>query len=121
MASRRRSLCALGAVACLLVPALSGCAGGEGSGAGTAAEAPTGVAARLAGQYSGGGGEAELKEFVDRETSSEERQELREELTGAEHSEQSLQQAEQGAEAGSEQGETEQPGTESEQEGEGEG
>ncbi|MCW3018542.1 MAG: hypothetical protein JWN10_850 [Solirubrobacterales bacterium] len=121
MSSRRRSVCALGAVACLLVPALSGCAGGEDAGAGAAAEAPTGVAARLAGQYDGGGSETELKEFVDRETNGEERQELREELAGGEHSEQSPQQAEQGAEAEQEQGEAEEPETESAQEGEAEG
>jgi hypothetical protein len=123
MTSRRRSLCALGAAACLLVPALSGCAGGgEGGAAGTSAEeAPTGVAARLAGQYSGGGSEAELKAFVDRETNSEERQQLREELAGAEHSEQSLQQAEQSAEPRQEGGEAEQPETESAQDGEAEG
>ena len=121
MTSRRRSLCALAAVALLLVPALSGCAGGEASGAGASAETSGGGAARLAGQYSGGGSQAELKEFVDRETNSEERQELHEELAGAEHSEQSLQPAEQGAEPGQEQGEAEQPETESEQAGEGEG
>lgn len=121
MTSRRSSLCALGGVACLLVPALSGCASGEGAGAGTSAEAPTGVAARVAGTYSGEGSEAELKEFIARETDSEERQQLREELAPGEHSEQSQQQAEQSGEAGEEQAETEPAQTESAQEDEGEG
>ena len=121
MTSRRSSLCALGAVACLLVPALCGCAGGEGAGAGTSAEAPTGVAARLAGQYSGGVSEAELKELIDRETSSEERQQLREELAPEEHSQQSQQQLEQSGEPGEEQAEAEPTQTEPAQEGEGEG
>jgi hypothetical protein len=122
MTQRRSSAYALAAVVSLLGLALCGCAGGgEEAGAGSSAEAPTGVAARLASHYSGGDSEAELKEFVDSETNSEERQQLREELPPAEQSELTREQAEQGAEAGAEAGETEQSETESSEEGEGEG
>jgi hypothetical protein len=118
MRQRHNSAYALAAFGCLLALALSGCAGGgEEAGAGASAEAPTGIAARLASEYSGGDSEAELKEFVDSETDSEERQQLREELPPAERSELSQEPAEQGLE----QGETEQPETESEEEAEGEG
>lgn len=119
MTQRRSSVYALAAVACLLALALCGCAGG-GEEAGTSAEAPTGVAARLAGEYSGGHSEAELKEFVDSETDSEERQQLREELPPAEQSELTREQAEQ-SEPGSEEDETEQAETESPEETEAEG
>jgi hypothetical protein len=122
MTQRRSSVYALAAVVSLLALALCGCAGGgEEAGAGTSGEAPTGVAARLAGEYSGGDSEAELKEFVDSETNSEERQQLREELPPAQQSELTREQAEQSAEPGSEEGETEQSETESSEEGEGEG
>jgi hypothetical protein len=87
MTQRRGSRCILVALACLLVVALSGCAGG-GEGVGASAEASGGVAARLAGQFTGAGSEAELKEFVDRETTDEERKELGEELSEREPSEQ---------------------------------
>ena len=81
MTQRCSSVNALAAIVCLLALALCGCAGGgEEAAAGTSAEAPTGVAARLAGEYGGGDSEAELKEFVDSETDSEERQQLRAEL-----------------------------------------
>lgn len=118
MRQRHSGVYALAAVVGLLAFALCGCAGsGEEAGADTSAEAPTGVAARLAGAYTGGDSEAELKEFVDSETDSEERQQLREELAPAEQSELSHEPSEQGAEPG----ETEQPETESEEEAEGEG
>jgi hypothetical protein len=121
MASRRRSLCALAVLACLFVPALGGCGSGEAAEAGGSTETTGGVAARLAGQFTGAGSEAELKEFVDRETTGEERQELQEELAGEEQSEQRQQQAEQNAEPGQEPGEADQLASESAQEGEGEG
>lgn len=120
MTQPRSSVYVLAAVACLLAVALCGCAGG-GEGAGASAEGVAGVAARLAGQYSGGGSEAELKEFVDSETDSEERQQLREELAPAQQSELSQEQAEQSGEPEPEQGESEQPETESAEEAEAEG
>ncbi len=88
MLEGRRSLCALVVTAPLVALALSGCAGGEGGQ--PAAQAGGAATEELAGQLGGGGGESELKEIFDRETTSEERQELREgleegELTEGEH------------------------------------
>jgi hypothetical protein len=121
MTQRRSSVYALAAVACLLALLLCGCAGGgEEAGAGSSAEASGGVAARLASQYSGADNAAELKEFVDSETNSEERQQLREELPPVEQSELTREQAEQSVEPGFEAGENEQPETESPEEAEGE-
>jgi hypothetical protein len=117
MPRHRRSLCALVALACLLAPALSACAGGDGASA--SAEAPGGVIARVAGVLKGEVSEAELKEVVDRETTSEERQELREELEEREQPEQEEEQSEsaQDQEASEQEQEAEsEPAQESEQE-----
>jgi hypothetical protein len=94
------------ALAILLVPVLSGCAGAE-SGP-SSAEARGGAIAELAGGLKREGDEAELKEIVDRETTEEERQELREGLEEGEHAEQAQEQQEQQEQVQEPEGEREQ-------------
>jgi hypothetical protein len=90
--SRRRSVCALVALAILCACLLSGCASGESASPPSAATVGGGLG-ELVREVKGEGGEAEaggsesaeteLKELVDRETTPEEREQAREALTRA--------------------------------------
>lgn len=115
MPQGRKSLCAVVALALLVALVLSGCSGTEGGPASSTAHG--GVIAAVAGGLAREDDEAELKEIVEHETTSEERQELREELEEREQAQgqESEQESEQGPEQG--QGSEQQPeqGQESEQ------
>jgi hypothetical protein len=78
MPQGQKSLCAVVALALLVALVLSGCSGTESGPALSTAHG--GVVAAVAGGLAREDDEAELKEIVEHETTSEERQELREEL-----------------------------------------
>jgi hypothetical protein len=89
----RSSLCAVVVLALLVVPVLSGCSSSESeAGVGVAGE-HSGVISAVVGGLENGDDESELKEIVDRETTSEERQQLREAAEAGEQPEEAREQA----------------------------
>jgi hypothetical protein len=111
----RSSLCALVVIALFVVPVLSGCSSSENASAGEATSEHSGVISAVVGGLEHGDDEAELKEVVDSETTSAERQELREEAEAGRQPEEASEQGEQASEQESEAGAEPEPAAEREQ------